>query len=282
MEFKYFSQNGKILPIEKAVIPMNNIEYSYGFGAYESIRVSNGVVYFLKDHIKRLLESAKIIGLTHSFDEEFIKNSIFDLIKSHQKETFNLKILLIGGSTKEKALLNIFCLNPLFPDHKLYRDGAEFITYEYERAFPHAKTLNMLESYLAYSRARKNKAYDALLINQNGYITEGTRTNFFCIKGKIIYTPFEKDILLGVMRKAMSKVALSNDYKIVGTNIKLDDVKSYDGAFVTSTSSKIIPARSIDGIIIGYPDSLKTLMKLLSEFLDSCDGQMKINLTSKK
>lgn len=274
MEFKYFSQNGKILPIEAAVIPLSNIEYTYGFGVYESIRVSNGVVYFLEDHIERLLGSAEVISIDHPFDEEFIKNSIFDLIKNHQKETFNLKILLIGSSTKEKALLNILCLNPLFPDRKLYRDGAEFVTYEYERAFPHAKTLNMLESYIAYSKAKKNKAYDALLINQYGYITEGTRTNFFCIKGKTIYTPFEKDVLLGVMRKAMLKVALNNDYKIVEVNIKLDDVKSYDGAFVTSTSSKIMPVKSINNISIGYPDSLKELMKLLNEFLDICDGKM--------
>ena len=268
MDFKYFSQNGKILPIEQAVIPISNIEYGYGFGVYENIRISNGVIYFLKDHTDRLLESAKIIGLTHSFDEEIIKNSILDLIKNYKTETFNLKILLIGASTKEKAILNILCLNPLFPDKKLYRDGAEFITYNYERPFPHAKTLNMLQSYLAYSKAKKSGAYDALLINQNGFITEGTRTNFFCIKGRTIYTPFEKDILLGVMRKAMLKVALENKYSVVEKNIKLEDVKSYNGAFVTSTSSKIMPIKSIDGILVGYPDELKELMKLLNNFLE--------------
>ncbi|MEK7597758.1 MAG: aminotransferase class IV [Patescibacteria group bacterium] len=267
MDFKYFSQNGKIMPIEQAVIPMSNIEYSYGFGVYESIRASNGVVYFLKDHTNRLLESAKIIGLAHSFDEEFIKNSILDLIKNYKTETFNLKVLLIGGSTKEKAFLNILCLNPFFPDRELYRDGADFITYNYERAFPHAKTLNMLQSYLAYSKAKKLGAYDALLINQNGFITEGTRTNFFCIKSRTIYTPFEKDILLGVMRKVMLKVALKNDYEIVETNIKFDDIKSYDGAFVTSTSSKIIPIKSINGHLFNIPEALKELMKLLNEFL---------------
>ena len=268
MDFKYFSQNGKILPIEQAVIPISNIEYGYGFGVYENIRISNGVIYFLKDHTDRLLESAKIIGLTHSFDEEIIKNSILDLIKNYKTETFNLKILLIGASTKEKAILNILCLNPLFPDKKLYRDGAEFITYNYERPFPHAKTLNMLQSYLAYSKAKKSGAYDSLLINQNGFITEGTRTNFFCIKGRTIYTPFEKDILLGVMRKAMLKVALENKYSVVEKNIKLEDVKSYNGAFVTSTSSKIMPIKSIDGILVGYPDELKELMKLLNNFLE--------------
>lgn len=269
MDFKYFSQNGKILSIEQAVIPLSNIEYAYGFGVYENIRVSNGVVYFLKDHTGRLLESAKIIGLSHTFDEEFIKNSILDLIKNYKTETFNLKVLLIGGAIKEKAILNILCLNPLFPDKKLYRDGAEFITYNYERPFPHAKTLNMLQSYLAYSKAKKLGAYDALLINQNGFITEGTRANFFCIKDKTIYTPHELDILLGVMRKVMLKVALKNDYKIVETNIKFDDIKSYDGAFVTSTSSKIVPIKSIDRNVLNIPDFLKGLMKLLNDFLET-------------
>jgi len=274
MDFKFFSQNGKILPIEQAVIPLNNIEYSYGFGVYESLRVVNGTVYFIDDHIERLMESAKMINLTHPFDQQFITKSIIDLISDYKSETFNLKILLIGGAIKEKAILNIFCLNPLFPDKKLYRDGADFVAYNYERPFPHAKTLNMLQSYLAYKKAKESGSYDSLLINKSGFITEGTRTNFFCIKEKTIITPFEKDILFGVMRKAMLKVAKENNYEIIESNIKLEDIKSYDGAFVTSTSSKIIPIKSIDKIALNIPDSLKELMKLLNDFLENCNGKI--------
>ncbi|KKT48027.1 MAG: Aminotransferase class IV [Candidatus Gottesmanbacteria bacterium GW2011_GWA2_44_17] len=268
MEFKYFSQNGKILPIKQAVIPLSNIEYAYGFGVYENIRISNGLVYFLKDHIERLIESASIIGISHQFDTSFIGKSVLDIVKNTKSETYNIKILLVGGS------LYIFCLNPLFPDKELYREGAKFITYNYERVFPHAKTLNMFQSYIAYSKARELGSYDALLINHDGFITEGTRTNFFCIKDKTIYTPFEKNILLGIMRKVMLKVASKNDFNIIETNIKLDDIKSYDGAFVTSSSSKIIPIKSINDTILNYPDTLKELMKLLNEFLERCGGKM--------
>lgn len=269
MEFKHFSHNGKILPIEKAVISLSNIEYAYGFGVYENIRVANGIVYFLRDHIERLLESAKIIGLIHPFDAEFVRKSISDLIKDYKQETFNLKILLIGGATKEKATLSILCLNPFFPDRKLYRDGAAFITYNYERAFPHAKTLNMLQSYIAYKKARESGAYDALLINRAGFITEGTRTNFFCLKDKTIFTPPASDILLGVTKKATLKVALANNYEIVEKNIKLEDIRSYNGAFVTSTSSKIMPIKSINKLVLDYPDGLKELMTLLKNFLET-------------
>ena len=275
MAFDYFSKNGKVLPIEEATIPLSSIEYSYGFGIYETLRVSNRQVYFLKDHIERLMESARIISLEHHFSEKEIEESINQIITKNDAETCNVKMLLIGAPSKEEAQLFIICLNPLFPDKKLYRHGATFTTYKYERVFPHAKTLNMLQSYLAYREAKKLGAYDALLINRDGYITEGTRTNFFCIKDQTIYTPPEKDILLGVTRKAILKVAKENGYEVVEKDIKIDDVSSYDGAFVSSTSSKIIPIKNIDEQVLKpQPDTLKKLMSLFDDFLAKCEGKL--------
>jgi Branched-chain amino acid aminotransferase/4-amino-4-deoxychorismate lyase len=63
MSFDFFSRNGKILPISEAVVPLASVEYSYGFGVYESIRVKNKNPIFLSDHLARLMDSAKIIGL---------------------------------------------------------------------------------------------------------------------------------------------------------------------------------------------------------------------------
>lgn len=275
MELKYFSRNGIILPIKDAVIPLSNIEYAYGFGVYETVRVLGTIPYFIDDHIARLIESAKAIDLSHTFTAPFIKRSILDLVRKMPPKAQNVKLLLIGGPTKEKASLFILCLNPLFPDKKLYKDGATMITYRYERDFPHAKTLNMLQSYLAYKKARGAGAYDALLINRAGNITEGTRTNFFCIKKKTIYTPPEKNILPGIMRKAMLRIAKANHYAIVESNIALRDVPSYDGAFITSTVSKIMPVKSIDvRILKPRPEALAKLMVTFDDFLTKCGGAM--------
>lgn len=274
MAFQYFSKNGEILPAKEAVIPLSNIEYSYGFGVYETIRVAKGIPYFLADHIERLKESAHIIGLEHPFTEESVMKSVQELVKKNEVDAANIKILLIGAPKSEDALLFIICLNPLFPDKKLYRDGALFITYEYERAFPHAKTLNMLQSYLAYKKAKEEGAYDALLINKDGCITEGTRTNFFCIKEKTIYTPREDEILLGVTRKAVLQVAERNNFSIQEKDITWGDLQRADGAFVTSTSSKIIPVRKIDDQEFHGPAALQTLMQLFDQFLDSCRGAL--------
>ena len=275
MGFKYFSRNENILPIGEAQVPLASIEYAYGFGVYESIRVTNGVVYFINDHIERLMESARIIGLAHPFSPEIISNAISELLEKNTADTCNVKILLIGGRTPEDAQLNILCLNPLFPDKKLYRDGVHTITYEYERAFPHAKTLNMLQSYLAYRTAKAAGAYDALLIDRKGRITEGTRTNFFCIQGKTLFSPNEKDILLGVIRKVVLKIAVQNEYEVVQKDIRPADLSGYEGAFLTSTSSKIMPIRSVgDFHFTEQPKALKELMVAFDAFLSQCGGKI--------
>jgi len=269
MEFKYFSHNGTLKPVEEAVIPLSNIEYQYGFGVYESIRVAGGTPRFLDDHLARLQESARAIGLEHSFSNSSIYGIVRELIEKNEVETCNLKLLLIGGKTKEDASLYILCLNPIFPDKKFYRDGVHCVTYEYERLFPHAKTLNMLGSYLAYRKAKHAGAYDALLINRNEYITEGTRTNFFCIQGKTIISPKEEDILPGVTKKMLMRVASGNGYTIMESRVALSDVKRYDGAFLTSTSSKLLPIRTIDEIVFPVtPTALRELMILFDAFLE--------------
>ncbi len=270
MAYQYFSHNGTIKPIEQAVVPLNSIEYSYGFGVYETIRVSRGTIYFLDQHIRRLMDSAKIITLPHNFSIEFVQTAARELIEKTKAETCNLKILLIGGSSPETADLYLLCLNPLFPERQLYKNGAAGITHRYEREFPHAKTLNMLPSYLAYRQARTAGAYDALLVNRQDCITEGTRTNFFAIKDRLIVSPPEADILPGVMREVVLGVARQNDFKITEQAIKLDDIAGYDGAFLTSTSSKIIPLKSIDEHSWGtIPVPLQELMSALNQCLDN-------------
>lgn len=259
--YKYFSNNGKILPLDQAQIPLSNVEYAYGFGVYENIRVSKGEIHYVEDHCQRLMKSAEIIGLEHNFFSLNIQKYIKELISANQAETCNIKILLIGGRDADSANLYILCLNPLFPDRKLYKTGAHAITYEYERLYPQAKTLNMLPSYLAYRQAKKAGAYDALLIDRYRNIVEGTRTNFFTIKDKTIYSPPEEQILLGVTRDKVLQTARELGFEIVEQEIPLTHISDYDGAFITSTSSKIMPLSSIDETQLAIPETLRELMR---------------------
>lgn len=267
--YQVFSKNGKILPVGEATVSVFNLNYSYGFGVYENVRVKAGQALFLTDHLNRLFNSAKIIGLPHEFNEKIISQWISDLLKKLGSDTTcNFKILLTGGNGATDASLYILPLTPLFPDKKLYTIGANVCTVNHERWNPGAKTLNMLPSYLAYREAKTKNCYDALFVDEQNCIREGTRTNFFTIKDKIIFTPPENKILAGVTRAKVLEVAAKNGYTTKEEDIKIGDLAIYDGAFITSTSSKIVPLKKIDEFEYKeIPKELKKLMKLFDVYL---------------
>jgi branched-chain amino acid aminotransferase len=271
--FNFFSKNGQILPVEQAVIPLSNIEYSYGFGVYETLKVRHGILYFVDQHVERLFHSAEIIDLKHSFTKEDVKRYIKELVSKLEVDAGNIKMLLIGGREPQ---LYIQALAPLFPDRKLYSDGAKTITVHYERLYPNAKTLNMFPSYMAYRKAKEAECYDALLLNKSGNIIEGTRTNFFAVKVNVLYTPPLKEVLEGVTRQTVISVAEKNGFKLVEEDIPFDKISDYDGAFLTSTSTKIVPIKQIDEFTFPeIPQVLKQLMKFYDTFLDESNGVFK-------
>jgi len=266
-----FLKNGEFVPEEKAVVSIQNIEFQYGFGVYENLKVRNRVVFFPEDHVERLRLSAQIIGLEHSFSESKIMNSIRNLVKKEKQESYNIKMMLLGSLQKENAELWVFSLNPFFPKPQMYSQGVETITARAERAWPKAKTLSMLHSYLAYREAKKKDAYDAILVDRNGITVEGTRTNLFGLKGKTIVSPPRERILDGVTRKYVLRVAEQNGFLYEEKEFSVPELLRMDSAFLTSTSSKIVPIRSIDGKAFEKPVSfaLKELMKAFDDFLDS-------------
>ena len=271
--FDYFSKNGQILSMGEAVIPVSNVEYSYGFGVYESMKVRGGIVYFVDQHVERLFSSADDIGITHPFTREDIKQYIGDLVAKLELDACNIKILLIGG---REPLLFIIPLAPLFPDRKLYSQGASTITVQYERPFPHAKALNMLQSYMAYKKAKENDCYDALLLDKAVNILEGTRTNFFAIKDKTLFTPPKERVLEGVALRTVILAAQKNGFTVQEADISEALLEEYDGAFLTSTSSKIMPIKQIDDFIFSsISENLRELMHLYNTFLDDCKGILK-------
>src|ERR1035437_2242077 len=123
MNIQCFSKNGKLLPLVDATVPLENIAYQYGFGVYETIRVRNKIAYFTKQHIERLLQSAKLIGLEHIYVLSKIDLYIQEVIQKNNAQNCNLKILLIGGKNTEDSLLFILPLAPLYPDKKIYING---------------------------------------------------------------------------------------------------------------------------------------------------------------
>jgi len=268
--FPTFSKNGTVLPISEATVSLLNIEYSYGYGVYETLKLRNKILYFVDQHLERLEHSLRTIEISSQYTTTEIKKFLFEFVESLAVDSCNIKILVIGGPD---TAIYIFASAPLFPDRKLYQKGARLMTYEYERLFPTAKTLNMLPSYIAYKKAQEHGCYDALLIDHNQIILEGTRTNFCLIKDKTIFHAPRQRILGGVTLLTLSQVAQVNGFELVEKEVPLQNLQDYDGAFITSTSTKIMPVAQVNDFVYPQiPESVHKLVSLYDEFLDRSQG----------
>jgi branched-subunit amino acid aminotransferase/4-amino-4-deoxychorismate lyase len=228
----------------------------------------------LSDHVERLFVSAQIIGLSHPYAPEEVARYINDLISTlGESDAYNIKILLIGAKEKEDCLLYVFPSFPRFPEKKNHRDGVKVISVPYQRSFPAAKTLNMLGSYLAFKKAREHDCYDALAVDTDGYITEGTMTNFFLVKGKTIVMPLSGKALLGITQKIILQLAPEHGFAVEERSVAVPDVSAYDGAFLTSTSTKVMPIKQIDEYVFPtIPESIHTLRDLYDDFWQRSRG----------
>ena len=98
---------------------------------------------------------------------------------------------------------------------------------------------------------------------------------FFAIKGRTLFSPDEEEILLGVTRKAVLKVAADNGFAVEQKDIRPADLQEYDGAFLTSTSSGIMPVASVGDFKFGaHPPALKELMERCDGFVEGCGGKL--------
>ena len=124
-----YSVNGEIKPLSEAQIPAERIETMYGFGVYETMKVRNGVLYFVDNHIDRLFHSASCIELSHSFTQEQVKTFILSLLGELAEQSLNLKMLLMGSQDQRESMLYLFPLAPYFPKRNWYRDGVFAVSY---------------------------------------------------------------------------------------------------------------------------------------------------------
>ena len=261
------SKNGNILPKEDATISVDNIEYCYGFGVYETIKVRNHIIYFPEEHIKRLFESANIIELTHQFTEKEVLKFLQEFMQRIKKESYNIKIQLIGTTQPNIAEIYIFATSPLFLTTQMKNQGVKTILVNGERQYPKAKTMNMLTSYLAYKNAKKVNAYDALLIDTQGFIHEGTRANLFYTDGETIFTPPKNTVLDGVTQNTVIEALQKEGIKVIQRELKKEELSSFTGYFLTSTSINILPITTIDSTQFLIPPIVKKAILIYENYL---------------
>lgn len=234
---KYYLCNGSMYsinekePFLKIVDPV----------VYEVIRVIDGVPLFLEEHLERMRKSAELTDVKISYSDQEIEKDIKLLIKENDVKNLNVKLLFDSS-----ANYFVFFINSYYPEKEVYEKGIHTILYNSERKNPNAKVINVSFKDQVNKKIKEEGAFEALLVNKEGYITEGSRSNMFFVKGQKVFTAPAGEVLMGVTRKHIMNICDKLGIEVIERNISVNELKYLDGAFMTGTSVNVLPISSID------------------------------------
>lgn len=220
---------------------------------YEVIRVMDGVPIFLDDHLDRMFTSASIIGYEIEYSKDEIKNSIKEVILKNEIKNQNIKLL--GSSIDNEKVFLVYFVDSFYPPKEYYSNGIKTILYEHERDNPNAKVQKDDFRNKVKLAIDEKGAFEALLVNNQGYIPEGSRSNIFFVKEGKIFTAPSDQVLLGITRKYIFNIAEILNIDIIEESIHKEDIKKLEGAFMSGTSIGVLPIRNIDDTIIESTDN---------------------------
>lgn len=236
-----FMQGRQICPIGDFFLVPNRQN------VYEVIRVIDGQPLFLEDHLDRLDESLTLEQLPRQAPREELRNRIMLLSKHCTVSEGNIKLLVNGAHPGD---LYLYFIPHRYPEDRLYQVGVDTRTLFLERENPNAKVLRSSFRNTVRNFLKNQEIYEALLVNREGFITEGSRSNvFFFVDGALV-TPPLKDVLGGVTRKHVLELARAMEIPLWQEPLHMKRLSAVEGAFLTGTSPKVLPIRSINGILL--------------------------------
>ncbi|MBN2652835.1 MAG: aminotransferase class IV, partial [Spirochaetales bacterium] len=269
--------DGNYVDENEAMVSVKDIVVLRGFGVFDFMRTYNRVPFYLEEHVDRLFNSAKYIGLDLNVTREEICDITRKTIeKNPEYDECNVRIVYTGGISSNgvcpegKGKLIVMVTHKHDLPAWWYEKGAKIVTVDTERYIPEAKSTNYLSAVVAQMQAEKQGAIEAVYVDRNDRVLEGTTTNFFGIKNGKIYTP-DVDILPGITRSVILNL-LKGKYEVIVGDIKKSEISSFDEIFITASNKEIVPVITVDDTTIGSgkPGSVtKDVMKI---FADYCVG----------
>ncbi len=281
--------NGEFVDEEEAKISVFDHGVLYGDGVFEGIRAYNGRVFRLSQHIDRLYESAKSILLDIGMTKEEMSEALLETLRRNNLRDAYIRLVVTRGKG-DLGLDPRMCSKPtvfiiaaqiqLYPE-ELYEKGLEVVTVPTRRNIvegvnPRIKSLNYLNNILAKIEANLAGVSEAILLNNDGYVTECTGDNIFIVKnGEVITPPPFLGILEGVTRNSILEIAEKLGYRTAEKVFTRHDLYVADECFLTGTAAEVVPVVKVDGRVIGEDGKPgKITATLIREFrkLTAVDG----------
>ena len=285
---KFIWMDGRLVKWENAKVHVMTHALHYGDAVFEGIRsysAGKGAALFrLDEHLERLFYSAGSLHLNTKFTKEELKNTIKKLVKANKLMDCYVRPLIYRGYGSLGVYPNDAPANLVIiavPWKKYYSNNLSVSTSAYSR-YPENSTVfgakisgNYVNSILAMSEARKNGYDEALMLDADGFVSEGPAENLFLVSKESVITPNSRSALHGITRKSLIRIAKDIGLEVCERSVKLSEVINADELFFCGTAIEIAPIISVNGKKIGNGKVGKITSKLRDNYYNIVRGKDK-------
>jgi branched-chain amino acid aminotransferase len=265
---------------DEACVSVFDHGFLYGDGIFEGIRVYSGRIFKGNEHFDRLYKSAKTLNIEIPMSREDLINTTIETVRRTSLRDVYIRLIVsrgigdLGLSPKKCGKATVVIIADaiqLYPPEK-YQMGLKVITCATRRNRPdtlncQVKSLNYLNNVLSVIEVINAEADEGIMLNDSGYVTEGTADNIFIVKNNIVETPPSyMGILEGITRDTIIHLADQYGYKVSKTGILMHDIYNADECFLTGSGAELIPVVEADCRIIGNGKPGPVFKFLLEKF----------------
>jgi branched-chain amino acid aminotransferase len=283
--------NGEMIDWRDAKVHVLTHTLHYGVGVFEGVRAydtSNGPCIFrLHDHTRRLFDSAKILRLDIPFSESDLNAAQRDVFAfNNLNEGYLRPVAYLGseamGLRADGLTVNVAIACWPWPDYMDPQSRELGITVRTSSYTRHHVNITMckakangnyINSIMALREAIDSGCDEALLLDNEGYVAEGSGENFFLVKNGVIHTPELTSCLPGITRDTVLVFAQELNIPVIERRITRDEVYIADEAFFTGTAAEVLPIRELDGRVIGDGKPGSVTRRLQSLYFDQVRGK---------
>jgi branched-chain amino acid aminotransferase len=283
--------DGELVPWRNATTHVLTHTLHYGMGVFEGVRAYNTpqgtAIFRLQAHTDRLFDSAHIMGMKIPFSKDQINEATRAAVRENNLESAYIRPMVFYGSEamglranglKTQVIVAAWSWGAYMGDEAL-QIGIKVRTSSFTRhhvniSMTRAKANgNYINSMLALQEAISGGADEAMLLDPEGYVAEGSGENIFLVKNGVIYTPEVTSCLNGITRNTILTLAAEHGIDVVEKRITRDEVYIADEAFFTGTAAEVTPIREVDGRQIGAGRRGPITEKLQTAYFDLVTGK---------
>lgn len=284
--------DGELVPWEEAKVHVLTHTFHYGLGVFEGVRAyatqdQGTCIFRLKEHTDRLFRSAKILQMDMPYDKDTLNEAQREVVRVNNLDEAYLRPMCFLGSEgmglradnlKTHVMVAAWSW-PSYMDPEARDRGIRVRTSSYTRHHVNITMCkakangNYINSILALREALDAGCEEALLLDNEGYVAEGSGENVFVVRDGKIYTPELTSCLEGITRDSIFRIAADLGYEIKERRITRDEFYVADEAFFTGTAAEVVPIRELDSRPIGSGSRGPLTEKLQSIYFDTVRGR---------